>query len=187
MITGYKAADVRGRKAAFLFGDIDNKIKESLRAAHEAEVSPRYSFDCQTLRGAPLRLGFTIVPLIKASSEPTGLVITFQDLTEVRALEEMSRRQDRLAAVGRVAAGIAHEIRNPLAAMRGSIQVLRGELNENLAAAQLMEIVMRESDRLNRIITDFLTYARPRPIVCVKRTRASRSARRSRFCATAPR
>ena len=94
----------------------------------------------------------------------TGLVITFQDLTQVRALEETSRRQDRLAAVGRVAAGIAHEIRNPLAAMRGSIQVLRSEMNGDPGQAELMEIVLRESDRLNHIITDFLTYARPRPV-----------------------
>jgi len=90
------------------------------------------------------------------------MVITFQDLTEVRALEETSRRQDRLAAVGRVAAGIAHEIRNPLASMRGSIQVLRSEISGDSGQAELMEIILRESDRLNRIITDFLTYARPR-------------------------
>jgi two-component system sensor histidine kinase PilS (NtrC family) len=89
------------------------------------------------------------------------LVITFQDLTHVRSLEATSRRQDRLAAVGRVAAGIAHEIRNPLAAMRGAIQVLRSEADSDPAQAELMEIILRESDRLNNIITDFLTYARP--------------------------
>src|SRR5205814_4116968 len=78
------------------------------------------------------------------------------------SMEETSRRQERLSAVGRVAAGIAHEIRNPLAAMRGAIQVLRSELRADPAQDELMEIVLRESDRLNRIITDFLTYARPR-------------------------
>ena len=77
-------------------------------------------------------------------------------------MEETSRRQERLSAVGRVAAGIAHEIRNPLAAMRGSIQVLRSELEADAPQRELMDIVLRESDRLNRIITDFLTYARPR-------------------------
>jgi two-component system sensor histidine kinase PilS (NtrC family) len=79
-------------------------------------------------------------------------------------MEETSRRQERLSAVGRVAAGIAHEIRNPLAAMRGSIQVLRDDLSDDPARQELMEIVLRESDRLNRIITDFLTYARPQPV-----------------------
>src|SRR6266496_1246031 len=89
--------------------------------------------------------------------------ITFQDLTEIRSLEETSRRQDRLAAVGRLAASIAHEIRNPLAAMRGSIQMLRAEMEGNSEQAQLMEIILRESDRLNKIVADYLSYARPRP------------------------
>jgi two-component system sensor histidine kinase PilS (NtrC family) len=93
------------------------------------------------------------------------MVITFQDLTQIRALEETSKRQDRLAAIGRMAASIAHEIRNPLAAMRGSIQMLRTEMEGESAQTELMEIILRESDRLNRIITDFLTYARPRSIV----------------------
>jgi two-component system sensor histidine kinase PilS (NtrC family) len=93
------------------------------------------------------------------------MVITFQDLTQVRALEESSRRQDRLAAIGRMAASIAHEIRNPLAAMRGSIQMLRSEMDQDSSHAELMEIILRESDRLNRIITDFLSYARPRSLV----------------------
>jgi two-component system sensor histidine kinase PilS (NtrC family) len=92
-------------------------------------------------------------------------VITFQDLTQIRALEETSRRQDRLAAIGRMAASIAHEIRNPLAAMRGSIQMLRADMDGNSSETELMEIILRESDRLNRIISDFLNYARPRSIV----------------------
>jgi two-component system sensor histidine kinase PilS (NtrC family) len=78
-------------------------------------------------------------------------------------MEETSRRQDRLAAVGRLAASIAHEIRNPLAAMRGSIQMLRGEMDAGSEQAQLMDIILRESDRLNNIVTDYLNYARPRP------------------------
>jgi two-component system sensor histidine kinase PilS (NtrC family) len=110
-----------------------------------------------------LRLGFSIVPLFAESGETSGMVITFQDLTDVRAMEETSRRQDRLAAVGRLAASIAHEIRNPLAAMRGSIQMLRGEMDADSEQAQLMDIILRESDRLNNIVTDYLNYARPRP------------------------
>jgi two-component system sensor histidine kinase PilS (NtrC family) len=88
-------------------------------------------------------------------------VLTFQDLTEVMELEREVRRQERLAALGKMAAGLAHEIRNPLASMRGSVQVLGSELNLSPDQSQLMEIVLRESDRLNRIVSDFLTYARP--------------------------
>ena len=163
-ITGYTAEALRGKDVSILFGTLTPKVEESLRAAEAGATSPRYEADCLTADGLRLRLGYSIFPLFGETGARTGLVITFQDLTQVRALEETSRRQDRLAAVGRVAAGIAHEIRNPLAAMRGSIQVLRSEMNGDPAQAELMEIVLRESDRLNHIITDFLTYARPRPV-----------------------
>jgi two-component system, NtrC family, sensor histidine kinase PilS len=161
-ITGYKADDVRGQGVSIFFGDIEERTRQSMIAVEAGETSPRFEADCLTADGLRLRLGFSIFPLFAESGETTGLVITFQDLTQVRALEDTSRRQDRLAAVGRVAASIAHEIRNPLAAMRGSIQVLRSEMDGNSSQAELMEIILRESDRLNRIITDYLTYARPR-------------------------
>jgi two-component system sensor histidine kinase PilS (NtrC family) len=90
-----------------------------------------------------------------------GYLFTFQDVTELRRLERNARLQQRLAAVGEMAAGIAHEIRNPLASMSGSIQVLRQELPLSDDQAQLMDIVLRESDRLNDTIRSFLAYARP--------------------------
>src|SRR5262249_10352208 len=124
-----------------------------------------FEANCLTAEGLRLRLGFTISPLFSEAGETTGIVITFQDLTQIRALEETSRRQDRLAAIGRMAASIAHAIRNTLAAMRGSIQMLRSEMSSESAQVELMAIILRESDRLNRIISDFLTYARPRSIV----------------------
>lgn len=163
-ITGYEAEIVRGEDASILFGDISEDIKQSLGAAEAREASPRFEANCLTAEGLRLRLGFGISPLFSESGETTGIVITFQDLTQIRALEEASRRQDRLAAIGRMAASIAHEIRNPLAAMRGSIQMLRSEMGADPAQAELMEIILRESDRLNRIISDFLNYARPRSL-----------------------
>jgi two-component system sensor histidine kinase PilS (NtrC family) len=161
-MTGYAAADLRGQDVSILFGDMAGRIDESLRSAAEGHTSPRYEAECLTPEGFLVKLGYTISPLFAESGETTGLVITFQDLTDIRSMEETSRRQERLSAVGRVAAGIAHEIRNPLAAMRGSIQVLRSELEADAPQRELMDIVLSESDRLNRIITDFLTYARPR-------------------------
>jgi two-component system, NtrC family, sensor histidine kinase PilS len=161
-ITGYDAADVRGKDASIFFGDMTQRIADSIRAAASGHVSPRFEADCLTPNGLVLRLGFTVAPLFAESGETSGMVITFQDLTEIRALEETSRRQDRLAAVGRLAASIAHEIRNPLAAMRGSIQMLHAEMDGGSEHAQLMEIILRESDRLNNIVADYLSYARPR-------------------------
>lgn len=162
-ITGYKLVDVRGQDASIFFGDMTRQIADSMTAAATGKGSPRFQADCLTPNGLALRLGFSIAPLSGESGETSGMVITFQDLTDIRALEETSRRQDRMAAVGRLAASIAHEIRNPLAAMRGSIQMLHSEMDGDTEQAQLMEIILRESDRLNKIVADYLNYARPRP------------------------
>jgi two-component system, NtrC family, sensor histidine kinase PilS len=160
-ITGYNEKDVRGQDASIFFGEMKDHINTSVHASEVGETCPRFEADCLTAEGLRLRLGFTISPLFSEAGETTGMVVTFQDLTQIRALEETSRRQDQMAAIGRMAASIAHEIRNPLAAMRGSIQMLRHEIGEP-SQAELMEIILRESDRLNRIISDFLNYARPR-------------------------
>ena len=164
-ITGYDKADVRGKDASIFFGELKEIIADSLAPVVAADNSPRFEADCLTAEGLRLRLGFSVSPLFSEAGDTTGIVITFQDLTHIRALEETSRRQDRLAAIGRMAASIAHEIRNPLAAMRGSIQMLRADMEEESSHTELMEIILRESDRLNRIISDFLNYARPRSII----------------------
>src|SRR5204863_1632801 len=98
----------------------------------------------------------------------SGYLFTFQDVTDVRRLERGARMQQRLAAVGEMAAGIAHEIRNPLASMSGSIQVLRQELPLSEEQAQLMDIVLRESERLNDTIKSFLAYARPQRVALAR-------------------
>ena len=160
-ITGFRSDDVRGRSIFELFGDIHEPIKISLEAAADGDQSPRFESDLQTPDGFAVRIGFGISQLFSQNNEATGLIITFQDLTEIRSMEESVRRKDRLAAVGRVAAGLAHEIRNPLGAMRGAIQVLESSTTPGSTQAELMEIILKESDRLNSIITNFLNYARP--------------------------
>jgi two-component system sensor histidine kinase PilS (NtrC family) len=90
-----------------------------------------------------------------------GYLFTFQDVTSIKKLERDAAMQQRLAAVGEMAAGIAHEIRNPLASMSGSIQILRQDLPLTSEQEQLMDIVLRESERLNTTIRSFLDYARP--------------------------
>jgi two-component system sensor histidine kinase PilS (NtrC family) len=102
-----------------------------------------------------------MVTMIAFPDGRNGYLFTFQDVTELKRLERNARLQQRLAAVGEMAAGIAHEIRNPLASMSGSIQVLRQELPLSDDQAQLMDIVLRESERLNDTIRSFLAYARP--------------------------
>ncbi|PYY20445.1 MAG: hypothetical protein DMG60_00075 [Acidobacteria bacterium] len=104
--------------------------------------------------------GLTVTPLTIHDGEIVGFVYTFADLTEVRRLENEIRQRDRLSAIGRLAAGIAHEIRNPLSSIAGSVQVLSTMATLNEEQQVLVDIVRRESERLNNIISDFLSYSR---------------------------
>jgi two-component system sensor histidine kinase PilS (NtrC family) len=112
--------------------------------------------------GRRLLLGFSVSPLLDQFQHLLGYVMSFQDLTDINRLEDELRLKDRMAAVGRMAAGIAHEIRNPLMAMRGSVEVLRSHLNVPRSDERLLDILVRESERLNDFVEDFLNYARPR-------------------------
>ena len=122
--------------------------------------SLRLDLEYRTGQGRILDIGL-MVAMIGFPDGRSGYLFTFQDVTELKRLERNARLQQRLAAVGEMAAGIAHEIRNPLASMSGSIQVLRQELPLSEDQAQLMDIVLRESERLNDTIRSFLAYARP--------------------------
>jgi two-component system sensor histidine kinase PilS (NtrC family) len=161
-ITGYKPDEMLGKPIASLFSNIEESMSLTLESIEIGEQPPRFEADLMTPEGFAVRVGYGISPLFSEGGVTSGLIITFQDLTEIRTMEESVRRKDRLAAVGRVAAGLAHEIRNPLGAMRGAIQVLDSQTPRGTSQASLMEIILRESDRLNKIITNFLTYARPR-------------------------
>ncbi len=110
--------------------------------------------------GGTIELGLSVTHL-ETPSGRAGFLVTFQDVTESQEARARATLQQRLAAVGEMAAGIAHEIRNPLASMSGSIQILRQELPLSDEQEQLMDIVLRESERLNATIRSFLAYARP--------------------------
>src|SRR5262249_41431196 len=88
-------------------------------------------------------------------------VWTFEDLTELRSVERQLRQKEQMAAIGVMSAGIAHEIRNPLASISGSFNLLQSDLQLSDEQLHLMKIISRETERFNRIITDFLSYARP--------------------------
>jgi two-component system, NtrC family, sensor histidine kinase PilS len=112
--------------------------------------------------GAMRYLGYSVSPLLNQNQQLLGYIISFQDLTEIQRLEEEIRLKDRMAAIGRMAAGIAHEIRNPLAAMQGSVEILRSHANLPKSDERLLDILVRESDRLNKFVEGFLSFARPR-------------------------
>jgi two-component system, NtrC family, sensor histidine kinase PilS len=156
-ITGYPLAEIKTRWKE-VFGDTVQGIFEHTDALQERS----YRFDGQIMKknGAPAILGMTASLLKDELNVPRGIILIFQDITKIIEMEEHVRRQERLASVGSLAAGIAHEIRNPLASLSGSIQVLQDELNLKGDNKHLMDIVIKETDRLNMIITDFLEYAR---------------------------
>ena len=106
-------------------------------------------------------LGYASSLVRGADGQTLGLLITFRDMTWVKEMEERLKRADRLAAVGQLASGMAHEIRNPLASISGSVQLLMEGSNVSEEDRQLMRIVVKEADRLNGLLGDFLLYARP--------------------------
>lgn len=111
--------------------------------------------------GLQKEFGFSAVPLESHRSDSSSVIFNFRDITVIRRMEEALKKADRMAVVGELSARMAHEIRNPLAAMSGSVQMLaeQGSLGGN--DGRLLKIVLRESARLNNLISDFLLYARP--------------------------
>ncbi len=141
--------ELRGRSVADLFQD---PLPSFGAARANAEV--RYA----TATG--FRKTFRVMVSALNARGDLGFVYSFDDLTEIRRLEREVRMQDRLAAVGRLAAAIAHEIRNPLTSIAGSVSMLSDAPSLNSEERHLLQIVLKESDRLNNIITDFLAYSR---------------------------
>jgi len=160
-ITGYSYTELKTRWHD-IFG---NSIKELFGHTDDLKDRP-YRFDGEIVKknGDVVILGISASLLRDDKNDIHGIILVFQDITKLVEMEEKIRRQEQLAVVGSLAAGIAHEIRNPLASLSGSIQVLQGELDLKGDDKHLMDIVVRETDRLNTIITEFLEYARPQAL-----------------------
>ncbi|UCF66242.1 MAG: PAS domain-containing protein [Acidobacteriota bacterium] len=153
-LVGSPAAEVFG-----LPGDFLERASKQLRAGR------KYRFERHWTRasdGARLLVGFSASELRDPSGSDAGWLIVFQDLTELASLEQQVRTKERMAALGEMAAGMAHELRNPLAAVTGCVQVL-GSTSAGADAERLRDIVLHESRRLDRIIKDFLEFAKPTP------------------------
>ena len=157
-ITGIPVSMAIGRPLTDVLG-LPSHFRGRLETLGETR-GERIDYEYRTGDGRQIELGVTAARLTFPDGR-IGYLFTFQDVTDVKKLERDAGLRQRLAAVGEMAAGIAHEIRNPLASMSGSMQVLRAELALNEEQAQLMDIVLRESERLNQTIRSFLAYARP--------------------------
>ena len=157
-ITGHEVASAVGTPAAEILqlpAEFLAHLSDDLQHTRSKRADVQYR-----KKSGVISLGLSVTQL-PLPDRRLGYLYTFQDVTDIRRLEREAQLQKRLAAVGEMAAGIAHEIRNPLASMSGSMQILRQELPLSGDQAQLMDIVLRESDRLNDTIRSFLAYARP--------------------------
>lgn len=153
-----------GMTQVYAYGRPINAVFPSLPVVSGAfEQHGQGEFYYRPATGTPLTIGYATMPFRNLQGEIAGLIVTLKDLTGFKQMELALKRSDRLAALGELSARMAHEIRNPLAAISGSVQLLaeHGSLQEH--ESRLLAIVMRESDRLNGLITDFLAYARPTP------------------------
>jgi two-component system sensor histidine kinase PilS (NtrC family) len=163
-ISGRTLAEVRGSDLE----EVLPGVRECLSMGREKARGgrPRARMPLLHPDGRKLHLGLASSILRDGEGCASGWVVIFQDVTEVVAMERELRRSERLAGVGQLAADIAHEIRNPLAAISGSVEMLEagmGEDERDPEPRRLMGIVLREIDRLNDLITAFLQFARPAP------------------------
>lgn len=160
VIAGLSFPSVAGRRITEVL-QLPQELVQAFERDLNGAPSRRVEFRYKTAdKRGEIDVGLTATHL-QTPGGRAGFLMTFQDLTDIKKLERGAQMQQRLAAVGEMAAGIAHEIRNPLASMSGSIQILRDELPLTEDQAQLMDIVLRESERLNTTIKSFLAYARP--------------------------
>ncbi len=156
-ITGYQSREILYQDITRYFSDLKQIfLNEDKIRGQTVELTS------EVFRGQLCYVRWTISPLLDSRGARIGHVLIFDDETDVRHMQEQMKRDENFASLGRVAAAIAHEIRNPLASISGSIQLLRSTLDLEEDDRRLMEIVNRETDNLNSWITDFLMYARPR-------------------------
>lgn len=137
------------------------ELKELFHGDKKFYLPKQIEGECQRKDG---RINFIRIKISHLSdlNNSAGYILVFEDLTEVKEMQNKVLRTEQLAAVGRFSAGLAHEIRNPLTSLSGSIQVLSRGLKLEDSYKKLMEIVMKETDRLNSILSDFLNYSQPK-------------------------
>ena len=157
-VTGYTVGQVLGRSWREIFNWHPNQPSD--QQSNVLPAMTRFEVECKSAKGSRLILGMTVSPLHE-QGEQDGMVGVFKDLTQIRDMEQEMRRKEWLANLGEMSAGMAHEIRNPLGALAGAMQMLRKEAAADETDRRLMDIAIREATRLDTIVTEFLLYARP--------------------------
>jgi len=165
-IFAVKSDQAIGRKMTDILPLLDEYLGEGKGPSGQSSKKPHQFIDLPYLRGDGERmfLRFSISPLRLPDRDQKGRILFFQDMTEVKLIEEEMKKVEGLALIGELAAGIAHEIRNPMASISGSIQMLKEGLDKDDVNSRLMDIMLREVTRLNHLVNDFLLFARPKPL-----------------------
>jgi len=160
-VLGYSEERVRGMPCHDVFAERMPELAECLLDGTTIRKAyPRRELQIDTGGNGIIPLGLSTSILTEEGGTLRGVIAIFSDLTEAKQLEAKARVNDRLAAIGELSASIAHEIRNPLTAISGSVEVLQRELQLTNENGRLMELIVKESQRLNKILSDFLGYAR---------------------------
>jgi two-component system sensor histidine kinase PilS (NtrC family) len=162
-ITGRRAGQAIGHGAATLFGEDLGLDEIEKTLGEDGAAPPRREMSLRRPDGSTVPVRVTFSALRAGDGRRLGFIAVCDDLSRLREMEARMRQTDRLAAIGRMAANIAHEIRNPLASLTGAVEALTTLDGTAEERERLGQIVARESARLNRIIRDFLAYARPAP------------------------
>ena len=160
-ITGHNFSDVYGVKIGRVLPDLQEIGQSPGSGKKDDAINPRFEISFKREDGRVLHLGFSKAVLKDVGGDSKGEIYVFQDLTKLKEMEEHVKLVDKLAAIGRFATGMAHEIRNPLASMSGSVQVLKDSLKLDSDNQRLMNIVLRETTRLDQLLSDFILFARP--------------------------
>jgi len=161
---GIPSAEANGRVLTDVLPFLGDDLESDSAISPERNQPPFVDLPYQNRQGEELFLRLTSSPLSLPGGEEKGRILVFQDMTEIKRIEMEMQRVEQLAMVGELAAGIAHEIRNPMASISGSIQMLKEGMDweKDEVSSRLMDIVIREVNRLNHLVNDFLQYARPR-------------------------
>jgi two-component system sensor histidine kinase PilS (NtrC family) len=163
-ITGIDAAQALGQPWESVFGRaVDLEAVRAAVAGADGQ-SQRHEIQLRRRDGRAVPVGISFWLLKSGEGSAVGLIGVCQDLSSIKQMEDRVRQADRLATAGRLSANLAHEIRNPLASVSGAIEVLARELPPDTTRSRLVDIVLRESERLNRLMSEFLEYARPAPL-----------------------
>jgi len=161
-ITGYSLAQVKNRLVADVFPEC---IVTFALQLDKRQSKNRMEVVIEARNGRKVHLGCSLSPLKDKQNREIGSILIFQDLTEIRQMEENLEKSKRLALIGEMAAGLAHEMRNPLASITGSIELLRRNLALKDTDDRLMQIILRGKDQLDNFVRDFLLLAKPIPVV----------------------